>query len=239
MTNLTTVTRIKLPLANAYLVRGKRPILVDTGAPGDAGRIVQALRGAGVEPEELSLILLTHGHGDHAGSANELAALSGAPVALHRADDAMARSGRNVLGTLTSWEARLLTPFVDKPFPPVAATHLIDEEMGLHPFGVDGRIVPTPGHTAGSVSILLENGDAIVGDMLMGGRLGGAIMGTRPRIHYFVADFALLQASLARVLAEQPARLLVGHGGPLAVDDVRRWQAATLAAQPGGLAPAH
>ena len=33
-----TVTRIKLPLANAYLVQGKRPILVDTGAPGDADR---------------------------------------------------------------------------------------------------------------------------------------------------------------------------------------------------------
>ena len=52
MTSQTTITRIKLPLANAYLVQGKRPILVDTGAPGDADRIVAALRRAGVAPEE-------------------------------------------------------------------------------------------------------------------------------------------------------------------------------------------
>lgn len=134
MTTQTTVTRIKLPLANAYLVQGKRPILVDTGAPGNADRIVAAMRQAGVAPEELSLILLTHGHGDHVGSANELAAQSGAPVALHRSDDAMARSGRNVLGTLSGWEARMITPFVDKPFPPVAATHLMGGEIALHPF---------------------------------------------------------------------------------------------------------
>ncbi len=223
MTAPTIVTRIKLPLANAYLVQGKRPILVDTGAPGDADRIVAALHKAGVESEELSLILLTHGHGDHVGSANELAALSGAPVALHRADDAMARSGRNVLGTLTGWEARMITPFVDKPFPPADATHLIDAEMDLRPFGVDGRVVPTPGHTPGSVSLLLEGGDVIAGDLLMGGRLGGALMATRPQLHYFVADFGQLFVSMGSVLAETPRRLLVGHGGPLAAEDVRRW----------------
>lgn len=223
MTSQTTITRIKLPLANAYLVQGKRPILVDTGAPGDADRIVAALRQAGVAPEELGLILLTHGHGDHVGAANELAALSGAPIALHRADDAMARSGRNVLGTLTGWEARMITPFVDKPFPPVAATHLIDAEMDLHPFGVDGRVVPTPGHTPGSVSLLLPDGDIIAGDLLMGGRLGGAVLAKRPQLHYFVADFAQLYASLDRVLTGKPRRLLVGHGGPLAAEDVRRW----------------
>ena len=169
--------------------------------------------------------MLTHGHGDHVGAANELAAMSGAPVALHRADDAMARSGRNVLGTLTGWEARMLTPFVDKPFPPVAATLPIDGDLDLKPFGVAGRVFPTPGHTAGSLSLLLENGDALVGDLLMGGRLGGAFRGDRPRLHYFVADFAQLQASMTRVLAANPRRLLVGHGGPLTVESVRRWHA--------------
>lgn len=223
MNTQATVTRIKLPLTNAYLVQGKRPILVDTGAPGDADRIVAALRRAGVAPEELSLILLTHGHGDHVGSANELAALSGAPVMLHRNDDAMARSGRNVLGTLTGWEARMLAPFVNKPFPPVAATHLIDSRIDLRPFGVPGHVIPTPGHTLGSVSLLLEKGDALAGDLLMGGHLGGALMAARPQLHYFVADFGQLFASTERVLANNPQRLLVGHGGPLAVDDVQRW----------------
>ena len=151
MTPNLTITRIKLPLANAYLVQGERSILVDTGAPGDADRILSALRQANVRPTDLALILLTHGHGDHVGAANELAALSGAPVALHRADDAMARAGRNVLGTLNGMEARMIAPFVDKPFPPMAASLFIDAPLDLRTYGVTGEVIATHGHTAGSL----------------------------------------------------------------------------------------
>lgn len=221
----TTITKIDLPLANVYLVQGDRVILGDTGAPGDANRILQALRQANVAPTDLALILLTHGHGDHVGAANELAAVSGAPVALHAADDAMARSGRNMLGTLTGLEARLITPFVNKPFPTVAASLIFDGALDLTPYGVAGRVIATPGHTPGSVSIIFDNGDAIAGDLLMGGRLGGALHASQPRLHYYVADFAQLHASMTTVLAAQPQRLLMGHGGPLAADAVRRrWQ---------------
>jgi len=228
-----TITKIKLPLANAYLIQGERAMLVDTGAPGDADRILQALRQANVAPADLVLILLTHGHGDHVGAANELAAVSGAPVALHAADDAMARSGRNVLGTLNGLEARLITPFVDKPFPPVTASLIFDSALDLSPYGVAGRVIATPGHTPGSVSLLLNNGDAIVGDLLMGGRLGGALYATQPWLHYYIGDFAQLHASMEAVLTAQPRRLLVGHGGPLAAETVRRWWQDGASAQVG------
>lgn len=223
MTTDLTITRIKLPLANAYLVQGERPILIDTGAPGDADRIVRALAQANVQPADLALILLTHGHGDHLGTANELAALSGAPVALHRADDAMARSGRNVLGAFTGLEARMIAPFVDKPFPPVAASILIDESLDLGRYGVAGEVVAAPGHTPGSISIFFANGDAMVGDLLMGGRMGGALWASQPGLHYFVSDFTQLAESMENVLARSPQRLLVGHGGPLAFAAVQAW----------------
>lgn len=219
----SVVTQIKLPLANAYLVQGERAILIDTGAPGDANRIVHALQQAGVAPADLALILLTHGHGDHAGSAHALAAWSGAPLAMHAADEAMARSGRNTLGVINGLEARLITPFVNKPFPPVTASHVFDDEFDLHRYGVAGRVIATPGHTPGSVSVLLANGDALVGDLVMGGRLGGALYGARPRLHYFVSDFAQLHQSMEIVLATRTQRLLVGHGGPLDAATVRRW----------------
>ncbi|MFN3982356.1 MAG: MBL fold metallo-hydrolase, partial [Caldilinea sp.] len=184
-----------------------------------------------IRPADLALILLTHGHGDYVGAANELATASGAPLALHCADDAMARSGRNVLGALNGLEARMIAPFVNKPFPPVAASILIDAPLDLRAYGVAGEVIATPGHTAGSVSIFFDNGDAIVGDLLMGGRMGGALWSSQPRLHYFVADFAQLAKSIVTVLARRPQRLLVGHGGPLAVDAVRAWSKANQLAR--------
>mgnify|MGYP005841051187 CR=1 FL=1 len=208
MTTQLTITRIKLPLANAYLVQGERPILVDAGAPGDADRIVRALAQKHVRPADLALILLTHGHGD-----------------------AMARSGCNVLGALNGLEARMIAPFVNKPFPPVAASILLDAPLDLRAYGVAGEVIATPGHTAGSVSIFFDNGDAIVGDLLMGGRMGGALWSSQSRLHYFVADFAQLAKSIVTVLARRPQRLLVGHGGPLAADAVQAWSKANQLAR--------
>jgi hydroxyacylglutathione hydrolase len=42
---------------------------------------------------------------------------------------------------------------------------LTDEGMDLLAFGVNGRIVHTPGHTAGSISLVLDSGEAFVGDI--------------------------------------------------------------------------
>ena len=45
---------LKLRISNAYLVLGDRPVLVDTGAPGDTDKILQALRKYGLEPSDLA-----------------------------------------------------------------------------------------------------------------------------------------------------------------------------------------
>ena len=219
------ITRIKLPLANAYLVQGRQTILVDTGAPGDDDRIVAAMEQAGVAPHDLALILLTHGHGDHAGSAGALAQRTGAPIALHRADLAQVQAGRNDRLNTTGLEARLIRPFVDKPFPAFTPSVLLDEDVSLADLGVDlgedAHMLPTPGHTPGSMALILpEQGDAMVGDVLMGGWMGGTLRPTRPNVHYFVDDPAALQDSLARLLASNCTRWHVGHGGPLRHADI-------------------
>jgi glyoxylase-like metal-dependent hydrolase (beta-lactamase superfamily II) len=66
------VILIKLSVSNAYLVKDRQAVLVDAGAPNEADRILAAVRKAGVEPGDISLILHTHGHIDHAGSTAEL-----------------------------------------------------------------------------------------------------------------------------------------------------------------------
>jgi len=216
------ITHIKLSFSNAYLVQGAQTILVDTGMPGEERKILRAAEQAGVKPGDIRLILHTHGHVDHAGSTAALAKTLGAPTAVHRGDEALLRRGRmNPLQPLRL-EARLIKPLVDKPFPPVAPDLLVDETTELAEFGVQGRILSTPGHTAGSISLLLPTGEAIVGDVLMGGFMGGNLFGSRPNYHYFADDLAAVRQSIHALLAAGVEAFYVGHGGPLARDAVAR-----------------
>jgi hypothetical protein len=68
----------------------------------------------------------------------------------------------------------------------------------------------------------LGNGDAIVGDVMMGGWLGGAIRPTTPNYHYFVDDWSAVNQSITRLLSVAPQRWHVGHGGPLTRDRIAR-----------------
>ncbi len=60
--------------------------------------------------------------------------------------------------------------------------------MRLDEFGCDAVILETPGHTAGSISLITAAGDAIIGDVIMGGYLGGVLFPGKPNYHYFAED---------------------------------------------------
>lgn len=206
---------LKLSFSNAYLVQGEKTILVDSGMPGEAEKILTAAHRLGINPGDISLLLHTHAHVDHAGSSAELKRLLGIPTAVHPADANQLRRGRMNPLTPLRLEARLIKPVVNKPFPALEPDLMIDESTDLSAFGVEGRILHTPGHTAGSISLYLSNGEAIVGDILMGGYLGGNLLGARPNYHYFAEDLDAVRTSIRKVIASQPTRLYVGHGGPL------------------------
>ncbi|MFD7339965.1 MBL fold metallo-hydrolase [Streptomyces violascens] len=79
---------------NAYLLLGRRPVIVDAGIPGSGQKILDRIAAHGVDPIDVALIVITHGHIDHFGSAAELHRLTGAPIAGHIADLGPYRSGR-------------------------------------------------------------------------------------------------------------------------------------------------
>jgi glyoxylase-like metal-dependent hydrolase (beta-lactamase superfamily II) len=166
---VTTVVQIRLSLSNSFLVLGERPILFDTGSPKDGNKLLKNLAAHGVQGRDLALILHTHGHSDHCGSTRQLKDATSAPTAIHPADAAVMDNGQNQATKPTCLMARLLHLFVDDRFPAVRPDILLPDEMDLKSFGVEGKVVFTPGHTAGSISVLLNTGEAIVGDLLMGG----------------------------------------------------------------------
>jgi hydroxyacylglutathione hydrolase len=217
------ITTIKLPIANAFLVRGERWVLVDSGAPGDGPAILRAMANHGVRPPDIALILLTHGHVDHFGGAAAVREATSAPIAIHHADARFLQAGRNPDELRsTGLEARLLRPFLPWSAPPVKPDILFDAQFDLGSFGLDATLIHTPGHSPGSVSLMLPDGSAIIGDLLRGGYMGGRLRGDLPNPPFYVDDPALLSASIAQVLAPPIQRLFVGHGGPLNTEPARR-----------------
>lgn len=219
----TEIIPIPLSLSNAYLVKSRRSILVDSGSPGEEGKILKTAAQHGVKPEDIALILHTHGHADHAGSSAALRALTGAPTAIHYADVDMLRSGKMRPLTPLRLEARLILALVNRPFPALEPDLILEDEVGLEAFGVDGQILFTPGHSAGSISVWFPTGDLIAGDNLMGGVMGGKLNARKPNYHYFGEDLEAVQKSLRNLLTLKPGRIFVGHGGPLAYARVAEW----------------
>lgn len=204
---------LRLPIPNVYLLTGERSILIDAGAPTDVRRILAFLKSQ--HAANLALILLTHGHWDHAGGAAELRQRTKAPIAMHRADVELVRLGTVPPHRTHSVMGWFIRRFIDRPFPTFEPDLLLDEEMSLEGFGVDARVLHTPGHSAGSISVLTAEGDAVVGDLLLGGWFGGKLFGSWPGLHYFAEDIGQVQASIGKLLAASPKRILPGHGGPL------------------------
>lgn len=83
---IVTVPILPRGMVNSFLLIGERPIVVDTGVPGSAPKILAALAREGFAPGDVSLILITHRHVDHIGSAAAVKQATGAPVAVHALD---------------------------------------------------------------------------------------------------------------------------------------------------------
>jgi glyoxylase-like metal-dependent hydrolase (beta-lactamase superfamily II) len=222
------LTQLHLPIVNVTVIRQRHTVLVDTGAPGDARRILGGLQRLGISAGEVSLIVLTHGHSDHTGNAAELRDALRAPIAMHAGDLALVRQGRNGDFVNMGLEAAVSRRFVDRPFPAFEPDILLEEGSDLTAFGLEATLLHTPGHSQGSLSLLLDGGTAIAGDILRGGLLGGKVFAGRPSYPYFMPSLDALpelRAGVRRVLDTGAQRLLVGHGGPIAGSTAEAWLA--------------
>ncbi len=217
------VVQIRLSMSNVYLIRrGTRLFLVDSGSGSDLLRLGEALAREGVQLADLAVVILTHGHADHAGLAAQIRRSSGALLIAGRGDRSMLEAGANAPVTPTSFTARLILLLpIDANYEPFRPDIEVDGELDLHAYGLPGRAIQMPGHTPGSLIIVLDDGRAFVGDMILGGWLGGALLPNRPNEHYFHMDVGRNRANIA-VLAKQPIhRYFLGHGGPVSQEAVR------------------
>jgi glyoxylase-like metal-dependent hydrolase (beta-lactamase superfamily II) len=156
-----------IPLSRVYLIDGKSLILVDTGLPWMAGKVVQYIHSIGRRPDEVAMILITHRHPDHTGSAKAVARRTGAPVAAHVLDTSAA-SGTDGAAHLPYLPLPRWLVDMAPPLQGAAVDHQLEDRESL---GDDEglQVLHTPGHTPGSVCFLLrERGVLFAGDTVWG-----------------------------------------------------------------------
>lgn len=170
---------------------GTARLLIDLGWPGMFGALQASLRRMGIPLAELRYCLATHYHIDHAGAAQELK-LAGAPLLVMESQvEWVARMKR-----WTKPQDNYLDITLDGN---VTICSFQDSRDVLKRAGFAGEIIPTPGHSDDSVSLLLDDGSAFTGDLT-------------PPSFISVEDGQVVRASWRRLRDAGARKIYPGHG---------------------------
>ncbi len=215
------VQSVKLGWTRCYLLQCTGGyLLIDVYYPGYYEQFEKKLSKIGIAVSDIKYLFLTHHHDDHAGFAEELVRHTRCRIIVHRNALSPLEKGESedAGGELVNRRLKVVFSFYmllhkEFKFPPVRVSEkdiIIDgdNEDFLNEIGIDGIILHTPGHTRDSISVLLSDGSAFVGDAAMN-FLRWTGVGNRP---IYVEDIDTVYESW-RKLRERGAKVIYpSHG---------------------------
>ena len=210
---------------NCYLIKEDGIIMVDACTSNHGKKFLKRLKDLSINPGDISLLLLTHGHIDHIGSASEFKKLTGCKVAInHREKDWVEKAlksvppGVNLWGKVCAAIGSVVLPFIKLPSTEVDLV-LEDEDYSLEPYGIHGRVIHTPGHTYGSMSLLLDTGDAFVGDLAV----NGLPMRIGPGMPEVAESADAVKESWRLILSKGAKKIYPTHGKHFSADVLKKF----------------
>ncbi len=173
--NGTVIYRVLLGRSNCFLVeRSSKFLLIDTSWKHSRQKLHMKLRIIGCNENNLVALILTHTHFDHAENASSVKRRYCTKIIVHQSEAELLRNGSNTLPAGTN----KITRFLMKRFgaaarllckyEAVAGDIVVDEQLELRDLGFEAKVIHTPGHSAGSMSIIIDNEVAVVGDTMFG-----------------------------------------------------------------------
>ncbi len=190
---MNTITKLKYGNTNTFFIRGSRAnLLIDTDYAGTLYAFYKEIKRNSIRVKDITYILATHFHPDHIGIVSELTK-QGAKLLLidtqmefvHFSDGIFKKDLRLEYTPIDESKAEIIKCGESRSF--------------LHNIGIDGEIISTPSHSQDSVSLILDNGTCIVGDL-------------EPIEHIYGYDNNIpLKDDWRRIMNYAPKRILYAH----------------------------
>ena len=197
-------------------------VLVDTGYENGFARLKKRLSSQNIAIRDIRYIFLTHAHDDHAGFLNEIFAESPdvQVIMSHKAIEVLDSGQNSFVGGCTSRLALFFCYFMKRlgkgahRFPPLNQEFkkrcilVSDNNREEAEEMLCGSVIYTPGHTADSISLLLDDGRLFCGDAAMNG------LPSLHKITIWAEDKETFLQSWQTIVALKPRKIYPGHGKP-------------------------
>lgn len=153
------VSKLRYGNTNTFLIRGKSGyLLIDTDYAGTIQAFYGAIKKYNIKVSDISYVLATHYHPDHIGLVSELMkqgvkllVVDTQSSHIHYSNEIFSRDKRLNYETINEKGARVISCKESREF--------------LKGIGIEGEIISTTSHSEDSISMVLDNGVCIVGDL--------------------------------------------------------------------------
>lgn len=191
--------------ANVYVIHANNTsILIDTGTEKYKDKVLKVCQGVNVK-----LIVLTHGHFDHCQNALYLSKHLNCPIGISAEDAELLQKGvkrkvygKGIWGNFYAWASNC--SIRKNKIESMDAVIVLENEMSLREYGIDGKVIKLPGHTKGSIGILLQTGEAFIGDAMQN------IIS--PSMAWCYEDYETAEESFRFIQHIKPQKVYCGHG---------------------------
>lgn len=228
---MDTIKHIKVSFTNCFLLECNTGyLLIDTGFPGEYKSFLKELAKMNIMISDIKYLLLTHYHDDHAGFAKELLEGSNAKLIVHKNAVSFLEKGERLeykgkflnlcVEFLLKTHATLSKrPQKYLPFKIKKDDYILDGDDSnlLQKIGLNGKILYTPGHSWDSISVILSDGSAIVGDAAMN-FLNICRCKHRP---IYAEDYNEVYKSWQKLLKEGAKVIYPSHGKPFSAEKLK------------------